>query len=212
MEEENKKITITGINNKYQIKKVKKEFYIHKKRKETNKWNIDKSFFIYEKQIEIIKQLQQNNLKELKETKELEELEETKELKETKELEETKETEEIEEIKKIFKQQINKKIAGYKNQDNVKNIFDNIKFIDIYTILQKMVDCNLKCYFCNCEMLIIYELTREMKQWTIDRINNELGHNNNNFIITCLDCNLKRKNKKVDNFLFTKQLNIIKMD
>ena len=183
MEEENKKITITGINNKYQIKKVKKEFYIHKKRKETNKWNIDKSFFIYEKQIEIIKQLQQNNLKE---------------------------TEEIEEIKKIFKQQINKKIAGYKNQDNVKNIFDNIKFIDIYTILQKMVDCNLKCYFCNCEMLIIYELTREMKQWTIDRINNELGHNNNNFIITCLDCNLKRKNKKVDNFLFTKQLNIIK--
>ena len=61
-------------------------------------------------------------------------------------------------------------------------------------------------------MLIIYELTRDMKQWTIDRINNELGHNNNNFIITCLDCNLKRKNKKVDNFLFTKQLNIIKMD
>ncbi len=75
-----------------------------------------------------------------------------------------------------------------------------------------MSECKLKCYFCNCEMLLIYELTREMKQWTIDRINNEVGHNNDNFIIACLECNLKRKNKNVDSFLFTKQLNIIKMN
>jgi hypothetical protein len=180
--EENKIINILGVNNKYQIKKVKKEFYISTKRIESNKWNLHEIFFTYEKQIEIIEQLKEN-------------------------VENTN----IEE-NTIFKKQILKKISGYKNQDNIKKIFDNTKFIDIHTILQKMSECKLKCYFCNCEMLLIYELTREMKQWTVDRINNEVGHNNDNFIIACLECNLKRKNKNVDSFLFTKQLNIIKMN
>jgi hypothetical protein len=61
-------------------------------------------------------------------------------------------------------------------------------------------------------MFILYENVREPKQWTVDRINNDLGHNNDNFVLACLDCNLKRRCKSCDKFLFTKQLNIIRQD
>jgi hypothetical protein len=42
----------------------------------------------------------------------------------------------------------------------------------------------------------------------LDRINNDLGHNNDNVVISCLECNLKRRKKSKDSFLFTKQLKI----
>ena len=61
-------------------------------------------------------------------------------------------------------------------------------------------------------MYVLYENVRESKQWTVDRINNDLGHNIDNFVLACLDCNLKRRCKSVDKFLFTKQLNIIRED
>ena len=68
------------------------------------------------------------------------------------------------------------------------------------------------CYYCNSKMNILYENVRESKQWTVDRINNDLGHNIDNIVLACLDCNLKRRCKSADKFLFTKQLNIIKQD
>ena len=49
-----------------------------------------------------------------------------------------------------------------------------------------------------------------MNQWSLDRINNDLGHNANNVVISCLDCNLKRRRTGKDAFLFTKQLTIVK--
>jgi hypothetical protein len=49
-----------------------------------------------------------------------------------------------------------------------------------------------------------------MTQWSVDRINNNLGHNIDNFHLACLDCNLKRRRRTDDSFLFTKQLNVKK--
>ena len=61
-------------------------------------------------------------------------------------------------------------------------------------------------------MFVLYENVRDPKQWSVDRINNDLGHNNDNYVLACLDCNLKRRCRSSDKFLFTKQLNIIKQD
>jgi hypothetical protein len=61
-------------------------------------------------------------------------------------------------------------------------------------------------------MNVLYEISREMSQWSVDRINNDLGHNNNNFHLACLDCNLKRRRRTDEKYLFTKQLNIVKQD
>ena len=115
-------------------------------------------------------------------------------------------------VTKIAIQQINKKISSYKQQDINKKMLDNEQFINFNCVISKMIDCELKCRYCKCEMSILYDITREMKQWSVDRVNNDKGHNKDNFHLACLDCNLKRRRKTDEKFLFTKQLNIIKQN
>ena len=115
-------------------------------------------------------------------------------------------------VTKIAVQQINKKISSYKQQDINKKMLDNEQFIDFNCVISKMIDCELKCRYCKCEMSILYDITREMKQWSVDRVDNNKGHNKDNFHLACLDCNLKRRRKTDEKFLFTKQLNIIKQN
>ncbi len=55
-------------------------------------------------------------------------------------------------------------------------------------------------------MFIFFEKVRDENQWTLDRINNYDEHSNENTIICCLKCNLQRRRKNSDKFLFTKQL------
>ena len=62
------------------------------------------------------------------------------------------------------------------------------------------------------EIYILYEIVREMKQWSLDRINNDIGHNVGNLVVACLDCNLKRRCRTKEKFLFTQQLCIVKKD
>jgi hypothetical protein len=114
---------------------------------------------------------------------------------------------------KVFKtviQEINKKIYGYKQQDLLKNKYNETNFLTFENIIAKMIETKLKCYYCNCETFVLYDISREKKQWSVDRIDNTLGHNTDNYYISCLECNLKRRCIKDDKYLFTKQLNIIK--
>lgn len=75
-----------------------------------------------------------------------------------------------------------------------------------------MIDCQLKCRYCLNEMYVLYDISREIRQWSVDRIDNDLGHNIDNYHLACLDCNLKRRRRTDEKFLFTKQLNIIKQE
>lgn len=117
----------------------------------------------------------------------------------------------IDEITKIILQQINKKLYGYKQQDIIKKFLNAEKFITLESVIDKMIDCELKCYYCKCEMNVLYDISREMKQWSVDRINNDLGHNVDNFYLACLECNLKRRRRSDDKFLFTKQMKLVKI-
>lgn len=51
-----------------------------------------------------------------------------------------------------------------------------------------------------------------MTQWTLDRLDNNEPHNCDNVVISCLGCNLKKGKRGEDDFIFTKQLNIIKKE
>jgi hypothetical protein len=182
---EQKTINITGQNNKYQMRKLIKERNTEPKRREVSKkWSFDEEYFNCDKQMKVINDISKMNL----------------------------ENNLDDEITKIAIQEINKKICSYKHQDIIKKKLDIDAFIDFNSVIDKMIECELKCRYCNCIMSVLYDRSREMKQWSVDRIDNDKGHNKDNFHLACLDCNLKRRCRTDEKFLFTKQLNIVKKD
>ena len=112
---------------------------------------------------------------------------------------------------KFIKQQIGQKIYGYKSQDLLKSKYDESKFVDYSTILEMMRSCQLKCYYCKNQAMVLYEFVREPKQWTVERIDNKFGHNKDNIEIACLNCNLHRRTMHHERYLFTKNLSIVKI-
>ena len=186
--EDNKKIIITGQPNRYQIKKLTTDPIINKKRIEIEKLNLPCEYFTFEKQFEIINNylIYFTNNDDNKRTND--------------------------DDFKIIITQLGKKILGYKQQDIHKKVLDSTKFVTLQHIIYNLVQNEMKCYYCNIKMSLLYENVREQKQWTIDRVNNDLGHNSDNFVLACLKCNLKRRRQNCEDFLFTKQLNIIKQD
>ena len=183
--QEQKTINITGQNNKYQMKKLTKERSKEpKKREVTKKWDFAEDNFNYDKQMKLINDISKMNLENSFDG----------------------------DIAKIAVQEINKKICSYKHQDIIKKKLDINSFIDFNCVIDKMIECELKCRYCKCEMSVLYDIMREMKQWSVDRIDNEKGHNKDNFHLACLDCNLKRRRRTDEKFLFTKQLSIVKKE
>ena len=111
---------------------------------------------------------------------------------------------------KFAKREVERKIYSYKKQDIDKKKLDKEKFIKYEECLEKLVISKLNCYYCKKQCLFMYETVREKHQWTLDRINNDIGHNTNNVVICCLECNLKRGKLNDEKFRFTKQMKIIK--
>jgi len=184
MDDFSKIINITGTNNKYQMKKINERNIEKevKKRVQSEKWSFSDENYEYSNQIKMIIDISNNNLTYMNE------------------------------VSKIAIQEINKKIYGYKQQDKLKKLFNEIKFLTFDSIINKMIECELKCRYCKIGMNVLYDISREVKQWSVDRIDNDLGHNIDNFHLACLDCNLKRRRRTDEKFLFTKQLNIVKKD
>jgi hypothetical protein len=111
----------------------------------------------------------------------------------------------------IAKREIEKKIQGYKQQDLNKCRFLEKTFVDFKHVITELYNADLLCYYCSCFVFLIYEHVRETDQWTLDRIDNSIGHNRGNVVISCLKCNLKRRKTNQNAFLFSKNLNLIKM-
>jgi hypothetical protein len=111
---------------------------------------------------------------------------------------------------KIMLDQMQGKLYGYKSQDLEKSLYNENEFIVIKDVIKKLIQCENKCYYCSKKVQILYEYVRESNQWTLERLDNDFGHNTNNVVIACLSCNLRRKTMHPERFLFTKQLNIIK--
>ena len=107
---------------------------------------------------------------------------------------------------------LNKKIQGYKAQDKQKELWNQDNFITKEEALEALVASKLRCHYCNCYTLFLYDKVGEKKQWTLDRIDNELGHFRSNIVISCLECNLQRKDMNKEKFKFTKNLKIVRSE
>jgi hypothetical protein len=112
----------------------------------------------------------------------------------------------------VIDKELKKKLSSYKQQDLVKKKHDADKFISMTSLIQKLVESQLKCHYCLDNVHITGDKKREKKQWTLDRVDNTLGHIEDNVVIACLDCNLKRRCIDKDKFMFTKRLKVDKKE
>ena len=110
----------------------------------------------------------------------------------------------------LFKQQIEQKLYGYKHQDIKKNMFCAEKFITFSQTIELLNSCALICAYCDVKVLVLYENVREPIQWSLDRVDNNAGHNADNLLIACLKCNLKRRRINMDSFMFTRKMKLVK--
>ena len=90
-----------------------------------------------------------------------------------------------------------------------KNRYNEDKFISLEGLL-KLVATKIRCNYCKCQCLIFYKNVREQKMWTLDRIDNNIGHNKDNVVISCLGCNLQKRRRGEEAFKFMKQMVITK--
>ena len=106
----------------------------------------------------------------------------------------------------IIKGQIQQKIRGYKSQDLEKKLYLEDQFVDLSYVFHLLTESKLQCVYCHEPTMVLYEHVREPKQWTLERIDNSLGHVVGNVQIACLICNLRRRTMYQERYILTKQM------
>jgi RNase P subunit RPR2 len=149
-------------------------------RSRTLKWTVDDAFFNYNKQLEVLRRLIADDIT----------------------LEE----------RNFFKKEIKAKLAGYARQDKENGIPDSdlSAIISLDATVELLLISKLRCAYCRecCEL--IYKDVMAPRQWTLDRVDNDQGHNAGNVVLACLACNLQRRTMDAERFKFGKQLRIVK--
>ena len=151
-------------------------------RKETNKWHFDNKYLEFDKQWECLSAINKKLYPE-----------------------------ELQEVCREMKRQIQNKVSSYKMQDIQKSKYDEDKFVDFNFVISLLVNKELNCFYCRERVYLFYNFVRENKQWTLERIDNNFGHNKDNVEIACLNCNIRRRTMYYERFVFTKQLRLVKL-
>jgi len=94
----------------------------------------------------------------------------------------------------------------------LKKRYNENAFVDIEFVLELLKTESYKCSYCQNGVLINYDIVREMNQWSLDRKQNDIGHNRGNVVVSCLKCNLNKRKMNENSFRFTKQLVIQQLD
>jgi hypothetical protein len=103
------------------------------------------------------------------------------------------------------------KQSGYKSQDTAKDFSDPARFIQIPDLIHLLSESNLSCFYCRKWATLFYENVRDPRQWSLERLSNAEGHNRENVVIACLECNMRRRTMYYERYLVTKQLKVNKL-
>lgn len=153
-------------------------------RKETDKWRFDEKFLELDKQWDCLTAIQSDGLLD----------------------------DDLKEVCREMRRQIQNKVSSYKMQDIQKHKYNDDKFVDLNFVIQLLHEKSLKCFYCRESVYLFYNFVRENKQWTLERIDNSMGHNKDNVEIACLLCNLRRRTMYHERYVFTKQMmNVVKL-
>ena len=108
--------------------------------------------------------------------------------------------------------EIDTKRKAYIYQDKHHEIYDPRYSITTDRIVELLVGAELLCHYCREICQVAYKEAMCRKQWTLDRIDNNYGHNDANVVIACLDCNLKRGTMDFERFRMGKQFTFRKVE
>jgi len=106
-----------------------------------------------------------------------------------------------EELKDYLKEYRSTKWQKTLYHDTKRYDKDNNKYFDITEdYIDHILDHqNGECYHCNIELNLSCG-DRMSDQVSIDRIDNDLGHSKGNVVLSCWNCNFKRRNKDISLF------------
>ena len=108
--------------------------------------------------------------------------------------------------------EIDMKRKAYIYQDKHHEIYDPRYSITTNRIVDLLVAAELLCFYCREICQVTYKEAMCRRQWTLDRIDNNYGHNDTNVVIACLDCNLKRGTMDAERFRMGKQFTFRKVE
>jgi hypothetical protein len=103
------------------------------------------------------------------------------------------------------------KQSGYRSQDTAKDFYVPERFIQIQELVSLLIDSNLSCFYCRKWTTLFYENVRDPCQWSLERLSNAEGHNRDNVVIACLECNMRRRTMYYERYIATKQLKVNKL-
>ena len=112
----------------------------------------------------------------------------------------------------LYLREITNKLTGYRHQDALKNHYDESAFITFPQVIELLTTCGLTCFYCKQFTPVLYKNVRDPSQWSLDRINNDIGHHCDNVVISCLKCNLQKKRMSSSAFAMSKQMILIRVE
>ena len=108
--------------------------------------------------------------------------------------------------------EIDTKRKAYIYQDKHHEIYDPRYSITTDRIVELLAAADLLCNYCREICQVAYKEAMCRRQWTLDRTDNNYGHNDANVVIACLDCNLKRGTMDAERFRQGKQFTFRKVE
>lgn len=112
----------------------------------------------------------------------------------------------------VMLRELRNKVSGYKAQDLKRELYNEKQLITLDEVVEKLVASKLRCCYCSVAVVIFYKNVRDLAQWTLDRVDNDVGHSAVNTVIACLKCNLQRRRQNEEKFMFTKKLKILRIN
>ena len=112
--------------------------------------------------------------------------------------------------KKFIMTELKKKYSSYKSQDKLKSKFDSEQHISFDELIDKLYDSQLKCYYCMRNLKLVSNKKLDKSCWSLERLDNNLGHYGTNTCISCVGCNLQRRTDNYEYFKMSKQLKVMK--